>query len=145
MARQYLLLQQHLVGLHCVDETSKKLTIIYLPKVEVTIDADGDTDKKWITGTTLDAAGKLQLVKVLASQPFYNLNELARPFDDCPPHLMGDIIKSIPEMDNMLTPLGNKDLCVASLLYVTPVSYEHGLTAVSIKMHHLELMEDYHE
>eukprot|EP00957_Ditylum_brightwellii_P108942 8310517-Ditylum_brightwellii.AAC.1 len=34
MARRNLLSQQHLVGLRCIDASSKKLLIIYLPQVE---------------------------------------------------------------------------------------------------------------
>eukprot|EP00957_Ditylum_brightwellii_P195678 14908924-Ditylum_brightwellii.AAC.1 len=68
MARRNLLSQQHLVGLMCINTTSKKLLIIYLPQVEVTIDEDSDTNEEWITGLTSDSAVRLQPVKVLASQ-----------------------------------------------------------------------------
>eukprot|EP00957_Ditylum_brightwellii_P078360 5958426-Ditylum_brightwellii.AAC.1 len=59
MARRNLLSQQHLVGLRCIDATSKKLLIVYLPHVEVTINNDGDADKELITGMTSDSVGRL--------------------------------------------------------------------------------------
>eukprot|EP00957_Ditylum_brightwellii_P145716 11095683-Ditylum_brightwellii.AAC.1 len=90
MAKRNLLSQQHLVSFRCIDATSKKLLIIYLPQVEVTISNDGDTNKEWITSTTSDAAGRLQLVKVLASQLFYSFDDLAKPSDDFPAHQMGN-------------------------------------------------------
>eukprot|EP00957_Ditylum_brightwellii_P148851 11331995-Ditylum_brightwellii.AAC.1 len=111
IARRNPLSQQHLVGLQCVDATSKKLLIMYLPQVEVTINGGGDTNKEWITSTMLDAAVKLHLVKVLANQLSYNFNELARPFDDFPAHLMGDIIESILELDIVNPPPGNNHPC----------------------------------
>eukprot|EP00957_Ditylum_brightwellii_P147810 11256412-Ditylum_brightwellii.AAC.1 len=58
MARQNLLLQQHLVDLHCVNAIPKKLLIIHLPQVEIAIDDGSDTKKEWITSTTLDAGRK---------------------------------------------------------------------------------------
>eukprot|EP00957_Ditylum_brightwellii_P087786 6685047-Ditylum_brightwellii.AAC.1 len=110
MARRNLLSQQHLVG-----PTSKKLLIIYLPQVEVTIDEDGNTNEEWITGLTSDSAGRLQSVKVLASQLFYNFDELVGPFDDFPAHLMGDVIEDFPETDSAIPPYGNDNLRIASL------------------------------
>eukprot|EP00957_Ditylum_brightwellii_P009184 694925-Ditylum_brightwellii.AAC.1 len=56
MARRNLLSQQHLVGRRCIDATSKKLLIVYLPQMEVTIDDNGDTNEEWITNTTSDSA-----------------------------------------------------------------------------------------
>eukprot|EP00957_Ditylum_brightwellii_P033390 2530288-Ditylum_brightwellii.AAC.1 len=56
MARRNLLSQQHLVSLRCINATSKKLIIIYLPEVEVTINENGDTNEEWITSSTLDSA-----------------------------------------------------------------------------------------
>eukprot|EP00957_Ditylum_brightwellii_P183223 13956251-Ditylum_brightwellii.AAC.1 len=94
MTRRNLISQQHLVGLQYADTISKKVLIIYLPRVKVTINNNGDTDKKWISGTTLDIAGRLHLVKVFASQLFYNFDKLTRPFDNFPSHLMGDNIAS---------------------------------------------------
>eukprot|EP00957_Ditylum_brightwellii_P088739 6757827-Ditylum_brightwellii.AAC.1 len=63
MARRNLLSQQHLVCLRCINTTSKKLLIIYLPQVKVTINEDGDTDEELITGLTSDSVGRLQPVK----------------------------------------------------------------------------------
>eukprot|EP00957_Ditylum_brightwellii_P066832 5071957-Ditylum_brightwellii.AAC.1 len=129
MVRKNLLSQQHLVGLRCIDAISKKLLIVYLPQVEVTINEDGDTDEEWITGTTSDSAGRLLLVKVLTSQIFYNFDELASPFDNFPAHLMGDVIEDILETDNINPPFGDDDLCIVSLPLVIPVSYKHRLTS----------------
>eukprot|EP00957_Ditylum_brightwellii_P168761 12845550-Ditylum_brightwellii.AAC.1 len=86
------------------DVTSKKLLIIYLPQVGVTIDNDGDTDKERITGPTSNAVGKLQ------------------SFSDLPAHLMEGIIKFVPEIDAANLPLGDDDLCIVGLPSVIPVS-----------------------
>eukprot|EP00957_Ditylum_brightwellii_P134514 10254755-Ditylum_brightwellii.AAC.1 len=56
MARRNLLSQHHLVNLRCIDATSKKLLIIYLPQVEITIDEDSNTNEEWITSSTSDSA-----------------------------------------------------------------------------------------
>eukprot|EP00957_Ditylum_brightwellii_P169666 12913899-Ditylum_brightwellii.AAC.1 len=63
MTRGNLLSQQHLVGRRCINATSKMLLIAYLPQVEVMINEVGDTNEEWITGTTLDLAGRLLPVK----------------------------------------------------------------------------------
>eukprot|EP00957_Ditylum_brightwellii_P111652 8516644-Ditylum_brightwellii.AAC.1 len=144
MARRNLLSQQHLVDLRCIDATSKKLLIVYLPQVEVMINNDGDTNKEWITGTTLDSAGRLQPVKVLTSQLFYNFDELARPYDNFPAHLMDDIIEDIPETDSVNPPFGDDSLCIISLPSVIPVSYDHGLMAGALNSCQLEQIKDYH-
>eukprot|EP00957_Ditylum_brightwellii_P046370 3519681-Ditylum_brightwellii.AAC.1 len=115
MARRNLLSKQHLVGLMCFNATSKKLLIIYLPQVEVMIDEDSDTDEEWITSSTSDSADRLQSVKVLAIQLFYDFDELARPFDDFPTHLMGGVIEDIPEMDSIIPPFGDNNLCIISI------------------------------
>eukprot|EP00957_Ditylum_brightwellii_P087767 6683218-Ditylum_brightwellii.AAC.1 len=77
------------------------LLIFYPPQVEVTIDDGSDINKEWITGTTSDVTEKLQPLKVLANQLLCNFDELARPFNDFPAHLMQDVVKSIPETDNI--------------------------------------------
>eukprot|EP00957_Ditylum_brightwellii_P042364 3207608-Ditylum_brightwellii.AAC.1 len=59
MARRILLSQQHLLVLRCMAATPKKFLIIYLQKVELTINDDCDTNKEWITGTMSDAADRL--------------------------------------------------------------------------------------
>eukprot|EP00957_Ditylum_brightwellii_P164306 12508678-Ditylum_brightwellii.AAC.1 len=43
--------------------------------------------------TTLDAAGKIQLMKVSANQIFHNFNELAHPYSDLPKNIKGKQIK----------------------------------------------------
>eukprot|EP00957_Ditylum_brightwellii_P105574 8048625-Ditylum_brightwellii.AAC.1 len=144
MTRRNLLSQQHLVNLRCIDATSKKLLIVYLSQVKVTINNNGDTNTVWIAGTTLDSVGRLQPVKVLASQLFYNFDELVRPYGNFPAHLMGDVIEDIPKMDSINPPFGDSDLCIVSLPAVIPVSYEHGLTAGTLNSCQLEAMEDYH-
>eukprot|EP00957_Ditylum_brightwellii_P148340 11293651-Ditylum_brightwellii.AAC.1 len=131
-------------SIRCIDATSKKLLIVYLPQVEVTIDEDGDTDEEWITGTTLDSAGRLLLVKVLASQFFYSFDELARTFDNFPAHLMGDVIEDIPETDSVNPPFGDNNLHIVSLPPVISVSYKHVLTSGALSSHQLEQMENYH-
>eukprot|EP00957_Ditylum_brightwellii_P204390 15339029-Ditylum_brightwellii.AAC.1 len=110
MARRNLLSQHHLVVLKCINAKSKKLLIMYLPQVEVTIYENGNTDKEWITGSISDSAGRLQPVKVLASWLFYNFDELARPFDNFPVHLMGNVIEDIPEIDSIIPSFGNNNL-----------------------------------
>eukprot|EP00957_Ditylum_brightwellii_P020672 1558890-Ditylum_brightwellii.AAC.1 len=115
MARRKLLSQQHLVGLRCIDATSKKLLIMYLSQVKVTTDEHGNTNEEWITGLTSDSAGRLQSVKVMASKLFYNFDELARPFVNFPAHLMGNVIENISETDSIIPPYGNDSLCIVSL------------------------------
>eukprot|EP00957_Ditylum_brightwellii_P061262 4649545-Ditylum_brightwellii.AAC.1 len=105
MEKSNLLSQQHLVGLRCINATSKKLLIIYLPQVKVTIGDDDDTNKECITSMTSDSAGRLHPVKALASQLFYNFDELARPYDNVPAHFVGDVIEDIPETDSANPPL----------------------------------------
>eukprot|EP00957_Ditylum_brightwellii_P001978 152134-Ditylum_brightwellii.AAC.1 len=57
---------------------------------------------------------------------------------------MGDVIEDIPETDSVIPPFGNINFCIVSLPSVFPVSYEHGLTAGTLKSCQFELMEDYH-
>eukprot|EP00957_Ditylum_brightwellii_P207728 15354285-Ditylum_brightwellii.AAC.1 len=90
--------------------------------VEVTINEDSDTNKELITSSTSDSAGRLLPAKVLASQLLYNFDELARPFDDFPVHLMGDIIEDTPKTDSVNLPFGNGNFCIVSLPSVIPVS-----------------------
>eukprot|EP00957_Ditylum_brightwellii_P180259 13731747-Ditylum_brightwellii.AAC.3 len=144
ITRRNLLSQQHLVGLRCIVASSKKLLIIYLPQVEVKINNGGDTDKEWITGTTSNVVGRLQTVKVLTSQIFYNFYKLARPSNNFPAHLMGDVIDNIPETDSVNPPFGDDNLCIVSLPLVISVSYEHGLTTGTLNLYQLEQMKDYH-
>eukprot|EP00957_Ditylum_brightwellii_P167405 12744438-Ditylum_brightwellii.AAC.1 len=59
VVRQNFLSQQHLVGLRCLDSTSKRISVVYLPQLEVDINEEGDLCNKWITGTTSDTAGKM--------------------------------------------------------------------------------------
>eukprot|EP00957_Ditylum_brightwellii_P078768 5989382-Ditylum_brightwellii.AAC.1 len=61
VVHQNLLSQQHLVWLRCLDSTSKRILVIYLPQLEVDINKEGNLCNKWITGTTSDAAGKMLL------------------------------------------------------------------------------------
>eukprot|EP00957_Ditylum_brightwellii_P148519 11308618-Ditylum_brightwellii.AAC.1 len=144
MTRRNMLSQQYLVGLRCIDATSKKLLTVYLPQGEVAIKDDGDTNKEWITGTTLDSADKPQLVKVLVSQLIYNFNELTRPFDNFPDHLIGDVIKDIHKTYSINPPFCDNDLHIISLPAVIPMSYEHRLMAGTVNSCQLEAMEDYH-
>eukprot|EP00957_Ditylum_brightwellii_P068101 5169078-Ditylum_brightwellii.AAC.1 len=78
----------------------------------------------------------------MTGQLFYNFDELTRPFDNFPAHLMSNVIEDIPEMDSIIPPFGNNDLHIVSLPSVIPVSYEHGLTAGALNSHQLELMKD---
>eukprot|EP00957_Ditylum_brightwellii_P015144 1141675-Ditylum_brightwellii.AAC.1 len=68
MSQRNVLVQQHIVAFCCINIKSKKVIIIYLPQVEVTIDNDGDMDEEWINSTTFDTADMLQPVRVLTSQ-----------------------------------------------------------------------------
>eukprot|EP00957_Ditylum_brightwellii_P201676 15326704-Ditylum_brightwellii.AAC.1 len=52
---------QHLVGLQCLDSTSKGILVVYLPQLEVDINEDSNLCDKWITSTMTNAAGKTQL------------------------------------------------------------------------------------
>eukprot|EP00957_Ditylum_brightwellii_P071217 5413461-Ditylum_brightwellii.AAC.1 len=61
VACQNLLSQQHLVRLHCLDSTSKRIFMVYLPQLEVDINNEGNLCNEWITGTMSDATGKMQL------------------------------------------------------------------------------------
>eukprot|EP00957_Ditylum_brightwellii_P130130 9925853-Ditylum_brightwellii.AAC.1 len=61
VAHQNLPSHQHLVGLRCLDSTSKYILAVYLPQLEVDINKEGNLCDKCITGTMSDAAGKLQL------------------------------------------------------------------------------------
>eukprot|EP00957_Ditylum_brightwellii_P176106 13409632-Ditylum_brightwellii.AAC.1 len=40
VARQNLLSQQHLVGLHCLDSISKRILVVYLPQLKVDINKE---------------------------------------------------------------------------------------------------------
>eukprot|EP00957_Ditylum_brightwellii_P167178 12726295-Ditylum_brightwellii.AAC.1 len=73
----------------------------------------------------------------LASQLFYNFDELARTSNDFPAHLMGDVIVGIPSF-------GDDNLCIANLPAVILVSYKHSLTTGNLNLYQLEQMEKYH-
>eukprot|EP00957_Ditylum_brightwellii_P120289 9178705-Ditylum_brightwellii.AAC.1 len=77
VAHWNLLSQQHLVRLRCLDSTSKRILVKYLPQLKVDIKEEDDLCNKWITGTTSDAAGTMQSVKVSANLIFHNFNNLA--------------------------------------------------------------------
>eukprot|EP00957_Ditylum_brightwellii_P162142 12344865-Ditylum_brightwellii.AAC.1 len=108
------------------------------------INKDSGTNEEWITGTILDSAGRLQPVKVLARQLFYNFDELAMPFDNFLAHLMGSVIEEIPEMDSVNPPFSDNDLYIVSLPLVIPVSYEHGLVAGALNSCQLDQMKYCH-
>ena len=108
VARRNLLSQQHLVGLRCLDSTLKRILVVYLPQLEVDINNEGDLCDEWITGTTPDAAGKMQPVKVWANLVFHNFNKLARPYADFSKSMKGKTIKKIPA-DNAVIPLPGED------------------------------------
>ena len=110
VARQSLLSQQHLVGLRCLDSTSKRILVVYLPQLKVDINKEGDLCDKWITGTMSDAAGKMQPVKVSANLVFHNFNELACPYADFLKSMKGKTIKKIPA-DNAVIPHLEKTGC----------------------------------
>eukprot|EP00957_Ditylum_brightwellii_P037826 2861047-Ditylum_brightwellii.AAC.2 len=95
---QNLLSQQHLVGLRCVDSMSKRMLLIYLPQIEIDITEDSELGNKWITGITSNAAGKIQPVKVFASQIFHNFNKLTCPYSNLPKNMKGKQIKKLLTM-----------------------------------------------
>eukprot|EP00957_Ditylum_brightwellii_P210312 15364827-Ditylum_brightwellii.AAC.1 len=76
---QNLVSHQHLVGLCCLDSMSKRILVIYLPQIEVDATEEGNLGDELITGTTSNAAGKMQPVKVSATQIFHDFNKLACP------------------------------------------------------------------
>eukprot|EP00957_Ditylum_brightwellii_P182636 13911359-Ditylum_brightwellii.AAC.1 len=75
-----------------------------------------------------------------------HFDELARPSDDFPAHLMGNVIDNIPETDsiNPPPPFGDGNLCIISPPVVIPMSYEHNLAAGNLNLCQLEQMEEYH-
>eukprot|EP00957_Ditylum_brightwellii_P048080 3650459-Ditylum_brightwellii.AAC.1 len=104
---------------------------------------------KWIfelhrCSTTLVTVGKLQPVKVLASQLFYNFKELARPYEDFPDNMNGQEIDAIPDSDSSVLHQGDDNLHVVSLPSAIPVFYKDGLQSGKTNMHQLEQMKDYH-
>eukprot|EP00957_Ditylum_brightwellii_P167404 12744437-Ditylum_brightwellii.AAC.1 len=82
VVRQNLLFQKHLVGLRCLSLTSKRILVVYLPQIEVDINEESNLCNKWITGTTSNAAGKMQPIKVSDNLVFHSFNELACPYAD---------------------------------------------------------------
>eukprot|EP00957_Ditylum_brightwellii_P050399 3821922-Ditylum_brightwellii.AAC.2 len=94
---------RHLVGLCCLDLTSKCILVVYLPQLEVDINGEGNLCDEWITGTTSDAAGKIQPVKVFANLVFHNFNKLACPYAEFPKSMKGETIMKIPT-DNAVIP-----------------------------------------
>eukprot|EP00957_Ditylum_brightwellii_P127678 9736729-Ditylum_brightwellii.AAC.2 len=83
VVHQNLLSQQHLVGLCCVDSTSKRVLAIHLPQSEVDVTEEGNL-------------GKMQPVIVSATQIFYNFNKLACSYSNPPKAMKGSEIKKIP-------------------------------------------------
>eukprot|EP00957_Ditylum_brightwellii_P124517 9489920-Ditylum_brightwellii.AAC.1 len=112
--------------------------------MEVTINDDDDTNKEWIIDTMSNAAGRLQLVKVLASQLLYNFDKLARHSDDFPTQLISDAIDNILETGSVNPPFGDDNLCNVSLLLMIPMSYEHGLMTGTLSLCQPEQVEEYH-
>eukprot|EP00957_Ditylum_brightwellii_P167033 12716313-Ditylum_brightwellii.AAC.1 len=78
--------------------------------IEVDITKDGNLGDKWITGTTSDDVGKMQPVKVSATQIFYNFNKLACPYSNLPKTMKGSEIKKIPSADSILPPSGDDQM-----------------------------------
>eukprot|EP00957_Ditylum_brightwellii_P030238 2289322-Ditylum_brightwellii.AAC.1 len=96
VAHKNLLFQQHLVGLRCLDSTSKHILVVHLPQLEVDINKEGNLCDKWITCTTSNAAGKMQPIKVSANLVFHNFNKLDCLYADFPKSMKGKLIKKIP-------------------------------------------------
>eukprot|EP00957_Ditylum_brightwellii_P147950 11265659-Ditylum_brightwellii.AAC.1 len=122
-----LLSQQHLVGLRCVDSTFKRVLVIYLPQIEVDVTEDSNLGGEWITGTTSDAAGKMQPVKVSATQILNTFNNLACPYSNPLKTMKGTEIKKIPSADSVLSLPGDKPMHMVSLPSAIPVLYAHRL------------------
>eukprot|EP00957_Ditylum_brightwellii_P113202 8632718-Ditylum_brightwellii.AAC.1 len=119
--------RQHLAGLHCVNLTSKRALVIYLPQIDVDITKDGNLGNEWTTGTMTDSVGKMQPVKVSATQIFYNFDDLACPYSNFSKRMKGVEVKKISIANTVLPPDGNDLLHVVSLSSTIPVSYLHRL------------------
>eukprot|EP00957_Ditylum_brightwellii_P157179 11962683-Ditylum_brightwellii.AAC.1 len=74
-----------------------------------------------------NAAGKMQPVKVSATQIFHNFVELAHPYINLPKSMKGSEIKKIPSADSVLPPPGDDSVHLVSLPLAIPVLYAHGL------------------
>eukprot|EP00957_Ditylum_brightwellii_P083467 6344968-Ditylum_brightwellii.AAC.1 len=53
-ARKVILVDANVVGLVCVHSCTKKLAILYLPKLESILDESGDLVEEIVTGTLRD-------------------------------------------------------------------------------------------
>eukprot|EP00957_Ditylum_brightwellii_P168192 12804050-Ditylum_brightwellii.AAC.1 len=115
VACQKLLWQQHLVGLRCLDSTSKQILVICLPQLEVDINKDGNLCDKWITGTMSDAAGKMQPVKVSVNLVFHDFNKLAQLYTDFPNNMKRKLIKKIPSNGTVIPLYRDSPLHMVSL------------------------------
>eukprot|EP00957_Ditylum_brightwellii_P161854 12323342-Ditylum_brightwellii.AAC.1 len=145
VAHQNLLYQQHLVGLHCMKTTPKRVLVICLPQIEVDVTKQCNLRNKWITGTTSDAAGKLQPVKVSTTQIFHDFNKLACPYSNLPKAMKGSEIKKIPSTDSVLPLPGDGPMHMVSLPLEVLVSYTHGLQLGKVNNKDLRLdAEVYH-
>eukprot|EP00957_Ditylum_brightwellii_P055116 4177566-Ditylum_brightwellii.AAC.1 len=93
-------------------ETSSLSSTLLGCAIEVDVTEDSNLGKEWITGTTSDAAGKMQPVKVSATQIFHTFNELACLHSDLPKNMKGKQIKKIPNDDAVIPLPGNNLLHV---------------------------------
>eukprot|EP00957_Ditylum_brightwellii_P029838 2257108-Ditylum_brightwellii.AAC.1 len=125
--RQLCLQFAWLIGLYCLDSTSKKVLAVYLPQLEVDVTEDGDFCNEWIMGTTSNAAGNMQPVKVSANLVFHNFNKLACLYTDFPRSMKGKQIKKIPSNDNVIPLHGDGPLHMVSLPSAILVLYAHRL------------------
>eukprot|EP00957_Ditylum_brightwellii_P033744 2557178-Ditylum_brightwellii.AAC.1 len=109
------------------------------------INEDGDLCNKWITGTTSDAAGKMQPVKVSANLVFHNFNKLACLHTEFLKSMKGKLIKKIPSDDTVIPLHRDGPLHTVSLPLAIPVSYEHGLQSGKVSNKDLRYdSESYH-
>eukprot|EP00957_Ditylum_brightwellii_P206929 15350632-Ditylum_brightwellii.AAC.1 len=75
--------------------------------------------------TMSDAAGKMQPVKVSATQIFHNFNEMTCPYSDLLKAMKGSEIKKIPSADSVLPLPGDDMIHMVSCPLAIPVPYAH--------------------
>eukprot|EP00957_Ditylum_brightwellii_P059167 4490222-Ditylum_brightwellii.AAC.1 len=106
---------------------SKRVLVIYLPQMEVDVTEEGNLGDEWIMGMTPNAMGKMQLVKVSATQIFHSFNKLACPYSNLPKTMKGSEIKKIPYTDSLLPPPRDGPMHTVSLPLAIMVLYAHEL------------------
>eukprot|EP00957_Ditylum_brightwellii_P077026 5853839-Ditylum_brightwellii.AAC.1 len=123
---------------------------MHLPQIKVSMKEDNNFKEDWANGTMSDQGRsdsviKLQLAKVLASEVFYDFEELAMSYDGFPYYMMRDAIENNPEDDNVFPPRGDDNLHIIHFISVIPVLYVHNIYAVNMSStRYLQQKEDYY-